>query len=46
MKVAVRFLTGSLRYDVPEERLGISLSRMPAVPQSRFVISGVRRSGG
>ena len=44
MKVAVRFLTGSMRYDVPEQGLGISLSRMPAVPENRFVISGVRRS--
>ena len=45
MKVAVRFLTESMRYDVPEQDLRVKLSRMPAVPESRFVISGVRRAG-
>ena len=45
MKVAVRFLTGSMRYDVPEQDLRVSLSRMPALPESRFVISGVRSTG-
>jgi fatty-acid peroxygenase len=31
-----------MRYEVPEQDLSIDLSRMPAVPRSRFVISGVR----
>jgi fatty-acid peroxygenase len=44
MKRAVRLLTGSMSYEVPEQDLRISLSRMPTVPKSRFVISGVRRS--
>ncbi len=44
-KVAVRFLTQSMAYDVPDQDLTISMSRMPAIPQSRFVISNVRRTG-
>lgn len=43
MKVALRFLTGSVEYDVPEQDLRISLSRIPAIPKSRFVITNVRR---
>lgn len=43
MKRAVRLLTGSMGYDVPEQDLRISLSRMPTIPKSRFVISGVRQ---
>lgn len=42
MKVALRFLTTSVTYDVPEQDLRISMSRMPALPNSRFVISNVR----
>ena len=44
MKVALRSLTGSMQYDVPEQNLRINLSRMPAIPRSRFVISNVRRT--
>src|SRR5215203_269312 len=44
MKRAVRLLAGSMSYEVPEQDLRISLSRMPTVPKSRFVISGVRRT--
>jgi len=44
MKRAVRLLIGSMSYEVPEQDLRISLSRMPTVPKSRFVISGVRRT--
>lgn len=43
-KRAVRLLTGSMHYEVvPEQDLRVDLSRMPAMPRSRFVISGVRR---
>lgn len=42
MKSAVRFLTGSVRYQVPEQDLRIRLSRMPAIPESRFLIREVR----
>ncbi len=42
MKQAVRLLTTEMHYDVPEQDLGIDLSRMPAIPNSRFLISNVR----
>ena len=41
-KVALNFLTRSLEYDVPEQNLEISLSRMPTAPKSGFVISNVK----
>ena len=41
MKVAVGFLSASVRYSVPKQDLRISLSRIPALPPSRFVISNV-----
>lgn len=43
MKVAVRSLTRTITYEVPEQDLAVRLSRMPALPQSRFVIRSVRR---
>ena len=43
MKDAVRLLTEAMQYDVPQQDLRISLSRMPTLPESRFVISNVRR---
>jgi fatty-acid peroxygenase len=43
VKRAVRLLTRSMNYGVPEQDLRISLSRMPTIPKSRFVISGVRQ---
>jgi cytochrome P450 len=43
MKRAVRLLTTEMRYDVPAQDLRIDMSRMPAVPRSRFVISNVKR---
>jgi fatty-acid peroxygenase len=43
MKEAVRLLTTSMRYDVPPQDLHVRLSRMPAVPNSRFVITNVRQ---
>ena len=42
MKRALRLLTTTMRYDVPEQDLRIDLSRMPALPASRFVIAEVR----
>ncbi len=44
VKRAVRLLTESMSYEVPEQDLRIELSRMPAIPKSRFVISDVRRT--
>jgi fatty-acid peroxygenase len=43
MKRAVRLLATEMQYDVPEQDLRIDLSRMPAIPKSRFVIRNVRR---
>ena len=43
MKRAVRLLTTEMRYEVPAQDLTIDMSRMPAVPRSRFVISNVKR---
>ena len=44
VKTAVRMLTEEMRYEVPEQDLSIDLSRMPAIPASRFVIRNVRRA--
>jgi fatty-acid peroxygenase len=43
MKVTLKFLSQDITYDVPEQTLKMSLSRLPAIPESRFVISNVRR---
>lgn len=42
MKVAVRTLIGAMRYDVPQQDLRIDWTRMPIVPESRFVVSEVK----
>lgn len=42
MKVALTFLAKHLTYDVPEQDLRIDRSRLPALPQSRFMMSKVR----
>lgn len=43
MKTAMRLLTGEMSYQVPQQDLRIDLSRMPAIPNSRFRIGDVRR---
>jgi fatty-acid peroxygenase len=42
MKRAVRLLTTAMHYEVPAQDLEINLSRMPAIPKSRFIIYRVR----
>jgi fatty-acid peroxygenase len=42
MQEAVRLLTRAMRYEVPAQDLSISLSRMPALPASGFVIADVQ----
>ena len=42
MRRAARLLTTEMRYEVPDQDLGIDLGRMPAVPRSRFAIRAVR----
>jgi fatty-acid peroxygenase len=43
VKAAARLLASAMDYDVPAQDLGIDLSRMPAIPASRFIIGNVRR---
>lgn len=43
MKMTLDFLVNSIQYDVPKQNLDISLSRMPTMPKSRFIISNVKR---
>ncbi|KAA2237975.1 cytochrome P450 [Salinarimonas soli] len=42
LKTVVRGLTREMTYDVPDQDLGIDLGRMPALPNSRFVMRNVR----
>lgn len=44
VKVAVRRLVSGMRYRVPEQDLRIDLRKMPAFPESRFVIADVAAS--
>jgi len=43
MKLGVNLLTRAMRYQVLEQDLRVRLSRLPAVPKSRFLVSGVQR---
>jgi fatty-acid peroxygenase len=43
---SIDFLLNKMKYDVPGQNLNIRLSRMPAIPQSRFVISNVKCISG
>lgn len=42
MKVAVGILTRAMRYEVPQQNLRVDWTRMPIVPESRFVINEVK----
>jgi fatty-acid peroxygenase len=42
MKSAIRLLTRTVTYDVPDQDLTIDMARMPAVPRSRVVLTNVR----
>ncbi len=41
MKATLRFLVNDIDYDVPVQDLGFSLSRIPALPESGFVMANV-----
>lgn len=41
MKVSVDILARQLRYEVPLQDLQINWQRLPAIPQSGFIIAGV-----
>lgn len=45
MKLGVKFLTRKLEYEVPDQDLSIRLTRMPAIPASRFIIQKVTIRG-
>jgi fatty-acid peroxygenase len=42
MEVALDFLVNSIQYDVPAQDLQVSLTRMPTMPKSRFILSNVK----
>ncbi|NJP34739.1 cytochrome P450 [Micromonospora thermarum] len=44
MKRAVTNLTSAMAYDVPPQKLAVDLGRMPTLPASGFVVTGVRRT--
>lgn len=44
MKTATRCLLRRMRYDVPPQDLDVSLSRIPALPASRFIVANVTAS--
>ncbi|GGN98032.1 cytochrome P450 [Saccharibacillus kuerlensis] len=46
MRVALEYLANRIEYEVPEQDLDLSLSRMPALPESHFVMKNVRRKPG
>lgn len=41
---AVNFLGRAITYDVPQQNLNVDFSKMPALPDDRFVISNVRHA--
>lgn len=43
MKQAINFLISKMEYNVPDQDLSISKTRIPTFPKSRFVISNVKR---
>jgi fatty-acid peroxygenase len=43
MKTSIDFLLNKMQYKVPDQNLTIRLSRMPAIPHSRFIITNVER---
>lgn len=45
MKVALRFFTRRIAYELPEQNLTIDYRRHPALPRSRFILRNVREMG-
>jgi len=43
MKTSMDFLVNKIVYQVPEQDLSFSLSRMPTLPKSRFIMSNIRQ---
>ena len=42
MKLATEILTRRISYDVPDQNLEINWSRLPPLPEDRFVIDNIR----
>jgi fatty-acid peroxygenase len=45
LMTAIDSLATRLEYDVPEQDLGYRMNRFPSIPESRFVMRNVRRTG-
>jgi len=45
LKAGVDFLVNKIDYKVPEQNLSFSLSKMPTLPESRFIMSNIKRKG-
>lgn len=43
-RIALDYLVTKMEYDVPEQDLEIDLSRIPAIPKSRFKMRNIRRA--
>lgn len=43
MKASLDFLVNKIEYDVPNQDLSYSMTRMPTLPESRFIISNIRQ---
>jgi fatty-acid peroxygenase len=43
MKASLKFLVNKIEFEVPEQDLRYSLSKMPALPESRFIMSSIKR---
>lgn len=43
MKTSLDFLVNKIEYDVPNQDLSYSMTKMPTLPESRFVISNIRQ---
>ena len=42
MKISLHYLTKGIKYEVPQQNLHFSLSKLPTLPESGFVINRVR----
>jgi fatty-acid peroxygenase len=44
IETSIDFLLNEIEFDVPDQNLNIRLSRMPALPHSRFIITNVKHA--
>lgn len=44
MKLALKYLTIKMNYEVPEQDLNIDMTKFPTIPESRFKINHVKRT--